>query len=412
MPQRRQNRALADSDSPQLTHDWTPPALATSRLDAAHIASRALSRLVVDGRNAAVGHSGPEPLVATGGHSGAPPGTGVAGGWAPGAGAVSGATIRQVGCSTMSVAAAASGSGSAAARGSTGASTSAAATRVRPHRRLGLDGGDHRLGFDGLGDHRLGFGRLGGFRLRPGDGLGLGLRCCVGPDRGGDDGSLGCPGRPVIGFRLRPRDGLRLGLRCCLGLDRGGDDSGLGDRGRELPGFRFVRGSLLALVRFELGIKALARPELGEERRGLGGCCGGPVVGVRGRSQRLGGRRLGGRRGDVDRKDFGSGDRLLDDRGGLDDGSRLGLIDGLGGLDLDGVVGDDGLVRRLDEGGREHRCGTDLLCVGGLLCVDLGLADKLHLVGLVVVGRSVRPADDGVEAVEVDLWPGLWAAVG
>ena len=48
VPQRRQNLAVADSDSPQLTHGWTTPAVrpgrrawsTTSRLDSAHRASR------------------------------------------------------------------------------------------------------------------------------------------------------------------------------------------------------------------------------------------------------------------------------------------------------------------------------------------------------------------------------------
>jgi hypothetical protein len=45
-PHRRQKRAVADKGSPQFTQDWTPDSgrLSTSRLDAAQIASTALTR--------------------------------------------------------------------------------------------------------------------------------------------------------------------------------------------------------------------------------------------------------------------------------------------------------------------------------------------------------------------------------
>jgi hypothetical protein len=46
-PQRRQKRAVEDSGRPQLTQAWTPVSgrLRTSRLEAAQMASAALSRL-------------------------------------------------------------------------------------------------------------------------------------------------------------------------------------------------------------------------------------------------------------------------------------------------------------------------------------------------------------------------------
>ena len=136
VPQRRQNRAFAESDSPQLTHGCTPVAAAgvapeTARVDSAHRASTppvgaagrprkgrpAAGRLPrYSGRGA--GHCGSAEAAA--GSAG-----GSAGGSRVMSGVESGATIRHVGCRTMSLATGTGASGSGA-----GAAARAAAARA------------------------------------------------------------------------------------------------------------------------------------------------------------------------------------------------------------------------------------------------------------------------------------------
>ncbi len=217
LPQRRQNRAVAESDRPQLTHSWTPltgPRVAgapTSWLEAAHNASTPPVGTACRPKNG-------RPREGFGsGHCGS-------------AGVGSGAITDQVGCATTStgvalaaIAGVATGGGSttgaggtdagcaATGSGATGSGWGSAATGWGDRLALGLrrDGRFRR--------HRLGLRGSDGLWLWLGRGFGVGLdrrRGC-----GGHEGQA--RDRIEIGFRLRFCGDLGLARGDRLGL--GGD---------------------------------------------------------------------------------------------------------------------------------------------------------------------------------------------
>ena len=329
VPQRRQNRAVAESDSPQLRHGWTPPWAGAPR-DQRHrydLAIRlgperfeAAGRLAVtDGSPAVVrwdGHSG------CAGHCGS---VGGIGGDGRGRGrwrcqrrdgrgrSISGATICQVGCSTTSTRCAASasaGGGTAAACGDgvLGATrlrrlSGATPARARPRARRASAAASARS--DRCGDTER-----------------IDLR------------RRGRRARRRRRTRQRPRGSRQLGAaattRPATASTRAKRPGSLGRVGVVLE-----RG-LLSFVGFDLGIEVLAGAEAVQQRRGLGGCGARPCHPYRADAG-LGHDRRGARGGrDVGGGDWRSGDLARARR------VRRHEVDGLDGLQVVGLGGERG----------------------------------------------------------------------
>ncbi len=327
MPQRRQKRAVAESDSPQLTQGWTPPAAfagsaaveATSRADSAQSASippvgwagrprngrPAAGRC--DGHSGWAGHCG--AALAAIGSAGAA-GSGVSGS-AGAVGAPSGAIVCHVGCATTSWIAAASAAAAAAAA-TRAASASASASAWTRAASAAAAASSASLAASAAAAtsarHPRGFRRGCGLGLEPGClGLGAGLRC-----KSGHFGGGGGLGRNAGSFGFGRRCGFR---RFGLGLEPGGFHLGCGGR-LGGGGLGLTPGGLRLRGRLGLGLP----PRLG--RFEFGSCCGLRLAsGSFGSCSRfllgaeLRGLRLGCRRGLC----FAPG------LGGLEFGERLGL---------------------------------------------------------------------------------------